>query len=134
MAESCKFVIHRRTFRVLIFAFLFAALGACVDLYYVWPEKVPGDPASTLHTIRHSVGLQNGLIMRATHDDLDYESLGPSIQFSVHAPAVRGPIGFAIYGFAPAFFGVAPWFVVFFLAIPWAVLRLISAQARSGTH
>ena len=109
---------------VLIFAVIFAVTGACIDVYYEWPVRVPGDPPSSLYTFRYAAGVSQGWIFYSSDDIFAHDNLQPGFRFDAHPPVFRMPAGaggwtdFGIYG-------VAPWFLSAVAALLVSVLRAI---------
>jgi len=123
---------HKKTLRILVIAVVFAVVGACIDFYYEWPVRVPGDPPSSLYTYRTSFGVNHGWILYFTDDVFAYDDLIPGFGFSIHTPIVNQPFGtggwidFSVVG-------IAPWFIaacVVLLSLFWAALRYRAHKAE----
>jgi hypothetical protein len=118
--------IPRKTFRMLILAVVFAAAGACIDFYFEWPVKIPGDPPTSLYTLRHAVGVSRGWISYSTDDIFAYDDLTAGFSFSIHTPIVREPFGsggWMDFGV----FGIAPWFIAACIML----FRFLRASCRA---
>ena len=97
-------------FRILLGASVFAIIGACIDFWYEWPVRVPGDPPSSPYTYRHAVGVNHGWISYSTDDIFAYDDLKSGFGLSAHPPVIRIPFGYAGWmDFGVC--GVAPWFL-----------------------
>ena len=126
--------IPRRTAILLAAAILFSIIGAGIEFYYEWPEKVPGDPPSSLHTYRSAIGFNHGWIFRSSDDVFDYSDLKSGFFISMRSPRFREPYGTGgwwDFGIT----GIAPWFVAVIALLLygfWSAMRLKCKSAERG--
>lgn len=113
--------MNRKRSLLIFGALLFFALAAtCIDVYYEWPQSVPGDPPSALYTYRESIGVNHGWLFYCTDDIFAYDDLQAGFKVAVHAPIFREPYGLGGWmDFTIA--GIAPWFVGILLMILYLI-------------